>query len=151
MKISETVNNTISEIDWIPQFVWTTPSSACLSGSDSGPSSWHSQGIYYINYNEDSQQLSIVLLPLQTAEAAHRGLVINLTSLRLRTLSLLVYSVEKRQQHANRRSVSNVELTLLVGLHLKRLEWKTLYNRVKAQFPKDCKDVEFEFVKVTHH
>ena len=29
---------------------------------------------------------------------------------------------EKRQQHANRRSVSNVELTLLVGLHLKRLE-----------------------------
>ena len=42
--ISEIANNTISEINQISQLVTSTPSSARPSGSESGPSSRHSQG-----------------------------------------------------------------------------------------------------------
>ena len=85
-----------------------------------------------MNYNEDSQQLSVVLLPLQAApfqatEAAHRGLVVHLTSLLSKTLLSLVYSVRKRQQLAKKRSVSNAEIAFLAGLRLRKVGMKKLF------------------------
>ena len=84
-----------------------------------------------MNYNENSQQLIVVLLllraaQLQATEAAHRGLVVHLTSLLSKTLLSFVYGVRKRQQLA-KRSVSNAEIALLPGLRLRKVGMKKLF------------------------
>ena len=56
--------------------------------------------------------------------------------------------MKKHQQLARKRSVSSVEIVLLVDLQLTKVGMKkTLADKVKAQFPKECKGTEFEFVK----
>ena len=96
-----------------------------------------------MNCTEDSrvckEQLIVVLLLLRAVEAAlirHKGLAVHRMSLPSKTLLLWVYI---SLQHRNR---------VISGFTIdKGWNEKTLYNKVKAQFPEECKDIEFEFVK----
>ena len=133
-QISEIDNNAISEINRISQLVRSTPSSsarpALPSGSESGPSSRHSQGSLLSELQRrfpTTQRSSASTSSSSTSSNRGRSQRVGRPS--NETLLSLVYSVRKRQQLAKKRSVSKAEIALLAGLRLRKVGMKKLFTK----------------------
>ena len=134
-QISEIANNAISEINRISQLVRSTPSSsarpALPSGSESGPSSRHSLRclLNELQLRFPTTQRSSASTSSNRGRSQRVGRPSNESVIKDIFIVGLpaVYSVRKRQQLAQKRSVSNAEIALLAGLRLRKVGMKKLF------------------------
>ena len=156
-QISEIANNAISEINRISQFVRSTPSSsarsALPSGSESGPSSRHSQGSLLSELQRrfpTTQRSSASTSSSSTSSNRGRSQRVGRPSNESVIKDIVIVGLQCVKTPTTRQEKISLQRRnrVISGFTIEK-GWneKTLYNRVKAQLPEDCKGIEFEFVK----
>lgn len=156
-QISEIANNAISEINRISQLVRSTPSSsarpALPSGSESGPSSRHSQGSLLSELQRrfpTTQRSSASTSSSSTSSNRGRSQRVGRPSNESVIKDIVIVGLQCEKTPTTRQEKISLQRRnrVISGFTIEK-GWneKTLYNRVKAQLPEDCKGIEFEFVK----
>ena len=156
-QISEIANNAISEINRISQLVRSTPSSSARpelpSGSESGPSSRHSQGSLLSELQRrfpTTQRSSASTSSSSTSSNRGRSQRVGRPSDESVIKDIVIVGLQCEKTPTTRQEkISLQSRNRVIGGFTIEKGWneKTLYNRVKAQLPEDCKGIEFEFVK----
>ena len=156
-QISEIANNAISEINRISQLVRSTHSSsarpALPSGSESGPSSRHSQGSLLSELQRrfpTTQRSSASTSSSSTSSNRGRSQRVGRPSNESVIKDIVIVGLQCEKTLTTRQEKISLQRRnrVISGFTIEK-GWneKTLYNRVKSRLREDCKGIEFEFAK----